>query len=311
MKTDISTIFLSGAGGYVGRNIIPTLKGNGFRVVAIVRRPVELLADETIVVDLSNATLDLKTARAGDIFIHMAAKAHDRLATEADFQRDTIEVARNVANAIAASPIRKVIHLSSIGARVAEEGHKYARLYGQMKLEAEKIFDHLAILNSCNVITIRPPLIYGSRAPGNFGLLERMISCGIPLPLGSARAERSYISVNNLVDLFRHLCVMDDGAFVAASGLAYEPSDGAPVSTRELALLIGKISGRPARLISVPHCFLRLLGGVLGRQDQVSGVLEPLTVRPVPSLKTQIGWLPPRSLTEGLEGILKSNELGT
>ena len=47
---------------------------------------------------------------------------------------------------------------------------------------------------------LRPPLVYGPGARGNFARLVALVARGVPLPLGAVRNRRSLIFVGNLVD---------------------------------------------------------------------------------------------------------------
>ena len=57
-----------------------------------------------------------------------------------------------------------------------------------------------------DIVIIRSPAIYGVNAPGNFGLIEKFIRYGIPLPVGSIDNKRSLVAIKNLVT-FITLCV--------------------------------------------------------------------------------------------------------
>ena len=53
---------------------------------------------------------------------------------------------------------------------------------------------------------IRPPLVYGPGAPGNFAHLMRVLYRGVPLPLGAVYNRRSFVAVENLVSLLDGEC---------------------------------------------------------------------------------------------------------
>ena len=55
--------------------------------------------------------------------------------------------------------------------------------------------------NRFDIVIVRPPLVYGPNAPGNFGRLVRLLSLGVPLPLGGINNVRSFIGLDNFVDL--------------------------------------------------------------------------------------------------------------
>ena len=51
------------------------------------------------------------------------------------------------------------------------------------------------------VVILRPPLVYGPNAKGNFANLVRLTNLGIPLPLSKIKNKRAFISIDNLVHL--------------------------------------------------------------------------------------------------------------
>lgn len=307
-----ATIFVSGAGGFVGQALVPQLRAAGLRVVGLTRNTPCDGCDDSIVGDLAETVPDLSRSSEGDTFIHLAAKVHDRSADEDAFMHDTVQCAQNVARAITVSPIRRVVHLSSIGARIAAENERQARLYGKAKLAAEQAFEHVFGQDGgvC-LVTLRPPAIYGPGAPGNFALLETFIRKGIPLPLGRAIAQRDYLFIDNLVELLVMLCTLPDKLFVQVGGKSFEPSDGDPVSTRDLVRRIAFLIGKRARTLPVPTSLLKFAGVVTGRQNQVSGALSPLSTRKKPSLEAIIGWKPRQSLSDGLARMYQSGKPAT
>jgi nucleoside-diphosphate-sugar epimerase len=148
-------------------------------------------------------------------------------------------------------------------------------------------------------------------------LLLKLVKSGIPLPLASVRNRRSFIYVENLVDVIA-ACLGNSKAF----GKTYLPSDGEDVSTPELIRKIAKanqsfqcseFSGsvsdkntrhsllatcHSARLFPFPESILKALGRLPGL-----GALRKLTsslyVDSEP-LRKDLGWSPRFSMDEGV-----------
>lgn len=79
------------------------------------------------------------------------------------------------------------------------------------------------------------PWFTGPGNQANFGLLLKLVKTGLPLPLASVRNRRSFIYVENLIDLIA-TCVGNPKAF----GKTYLPSDGVDLSTQELIRAIAR-----------------------------------------------------------------------
>jgi nucleoside-diphosphate-sugar epimerase len=107
--------------------------------------------------------------------------------------------------------------------------------YGRSKLAAEKAIQEELRTSGCAWTILRPPLVYGRGNQANFGLLLKLVKTGIPLPLASVCNRRSFIYVENLVDLISK-CLGNAKAF----GKVYLPSDGEDVSTPELIRAIAR-----------------------------------------------------------------------
>ena len=78
--------------------------------------------------------------------------------------------------------------------------------YAQSKYEAELELRALASETGMEVVIIRSPLVYGPRAPGNFGELVRWLDRGLPLPLGAIRNRRSLVGLDNLIGTYIREC---------------------------------------------------------------------------------------------------------
>src|SRR5207248_1936494 len=73
--------------------------------------------------------------------------------------------------------------------------------YGLSKYEAELALRDIARENGMEVVTIRPPLVYGPGVRANFRRMMQWLYRRVPLPLGSIHNRRTLLSLDNLVDL--------------------------------------------------------------------------------------------------------------
>ena len=102
--------------------------------------------------------------------------------------------------------------------------------YGKSKLKADKYLLNL-IDENFKVAIVRPPMVYGFNAPGNMKSLSKLIGTHLPLPLKNFTNKRSFIYIENLLNLI-YLLVQkkSDGIFLV--------KDKEDVSIGELSLLI-------------------------------------------------------------------------
>jgi nucleoside-diphosphate-sugar epimerase len=101
--------------------------------------------------------------------------------------------------------------------------------YALSKWEAEQALHRVAAETGLEVVILRPPLVYGAGAPGNFSQMLRVVALGIPLPFAGVKNKRDLVYVGNLVD-----ALITCGTHPTAAGNTYLVSDGEVVSTPDL-----------------------------------------------------------------------------
>jgi nucleoside-diphosphate-sugar epimerase len=249
--------------------------------------------------------------RGVDAIVHLAAIAHrSSPREEADASRlrsVNVTAVAELAAAAATLGVRRLVLLSSIGVLGADSGtaafdgsspaapHDF---YSQSKLDAEHAAEIAAAHSALELCIVRPPLVYGPNAPGNFGRLIRWLAKGTPLPLGAIHNQRSLISVWNLCDCLI-TCLSNPGAV----GTPLVVADEETISTSELLRLCARLMGRPARLLPAPAALLRLAGGILGRRADIERLCGSLVVN-TRDAYLRTGWRAPKSLPDELRRAL-------
>ncbi|SIQ38587.1 UDP-glucose 4-epimerase family protein [Marinobacterium stanieri] len=302
-------ILLTGANGFIGCNAAIELSSKPFfRVFATVRRPVQLLVDDLIVMPSIGSDTDFFEALSGQhVVIHTAARAHitthnslDPLAT---FRTVNVDGTLNLARQAAKAGVKRFIFLSSIGVNGVSNKAPFtvndrpnpSEPYAQSKWEAEQGLVHIAEQTDMEVVIIRPPLVYGANAPGNFGRLVRWVEKGIPLPLGAVHNQRTLVGLDNLVDLIR-VCIDHP----AAANQVIFAGDDEDVSTTQILRGIAEGMGKSSRLIPVPEPLLWAGASVLGKKAMAEKVLGSLQVD-ISETKRLLDWEPPYSFAEGMK----------
>jgi UDP-glucose 4-epimerase len=143
------------------------------------------------------------------------------------------------------------------------------------------------------VTVIRPPLVYGSGAKGNFNLLTRAVKSGIPLPFAAICNRRAFVSVENLNSFILHRLSNPDKKFDV-----FLLADDEQVSTPEFITRLAKAAGTPSRLFPVSSPVLNALFKVSGRLEARDSLLGSLELDVSKAAST--GWRPKVTLDEGL-----------
>lgn len=297
----MARVLVTGANGFAGAAICRHLLARGWTVRGAVRRPDAALPAgvERIMNGGLDSNTDWQQALEGvEAVVHCAARVHVLRETEADppaaFRRVNVAASRRLAEQAVEAGVDRFVFLSSVGAMVAEAQPDRASPYQRSKLEAEQALEQVVAESDMLLVMLRPPLIYGPGAPGNFARLLRLVSKGLPLPLSSIDNRRSLLFVGNLAE-----------AVEAALACTVKPvapltlCDGEDVSTAELARRLGRACGRPARLLPCPPGLLRLAGRLTGRNATVEALTGNLTVSNA-AIVEALGWSPAYTLDEGL-----------
>ncbi len=297
----MARVLVTGATGFVGSALIDRLASlDGFDPVAAVRRTGLVLpagAEQVHLRDLSELASKLDGI---DAIMHCAARVHVMSDSAVDplteFRSVNTEATLQLAEAAARAGVRRFLFLSSIKASGEETlAAPFTELtppqpetpYGQSKLEAETGLRRIAEQTGLEVVIVRPPLVYAAHAGGNFARLLRWLHRGWPLPLASVDNRRSYIALENLVDV----CVRGIVHPKAANEL-FLVSDGEDLSTPELLRTIADGMGRRAPSLPFPVPLIRLAASLLGRDEAARQVCSSLAVDSG-KVRMMLDWLPP------------------
>jgi nucleoside-diphosphate-sugar epimerase len=239
--------------------------------------------------------------------VHLAARVHVLKESArnplAEFRLVNVAGTERLARMAASAGVRRLVYVSSIKVN-GEHTHEFPfteadtpgpqDAYGLSKWEAELALLKIAAETGLEVVIVRPPLVYGPGAGGNFLRMMDWVNRGFPLPLGSIHNSRSLIYLGNLVDALV-TCVVDP----RAAGNLFLVSDGEDVSTPDLIRRLAQAIERRPLLIHFPPALLRLAGLLTGKSAEVERLLGSLRVDSS-KIRRELRWTPPFSMMQGL-----------
>jgi nucleoside-diphosphate-sugar epimerase len=201
--------------------------------------------------------------------------------------------------------VKRFIFISSIkvngeetmvgGVFTPDDSPRPSEPYSVSKHETEKALLSFALKTQLEVIIIRPPLVYGPSAKGNFATLLKCITQGIPLPLSAiTNNRRSLVSLYNLTDLI--VCCM---VHPNASNQIFLASDGEDLSTHDLILRLSKALGVVPRLFYVPPLALKASAMIFNKLDLYRRLCGSLQVD-ISKNQMLLDWNPPIPLDHGI-----------
>lgn len=309
----MTTVLVTGASGFVGRVVCEQALSLNKRVrgsYRTVRSQSQVPGGvEEFRIPSVDGDTDWSVALRGvDAIVHAAARVHvmrdSAVDPLAEFRCVNVAGTLNLARQAADAGVRRFVFISSIGVNgaetfdkpfTAEDKEAPSSPYAVSKYEAELGLQRIAQETGLEVAIIRPPLVFGPGAPGNFHKLLVAVHKGIPLPLGAIRNRRSLVGLHNLVDLIL-TCVDHPGA----ANQTFLVCDGEDLSTTVLLRRTAAALERSARLISVPTQVLRKTISLLGKAGLAQQLCGSLQVD-IAKTRGLLGWSPPTDVDEELK----------
>jgi nucleoside-diphosphate-sugar epimerase len=206
-----------------------------------------------------------------NIVMHLAGKAHDLKKTSKpeEYYQVNTELTKKVFDAFLASNSKVFITLSSVKAVADEvkgsltEEHIPIPMthYGKSKLLAEQYILSKGLPEGKRVYVLRPCMIHGPGNKGNLNLLYKLVSKGIPWPLGAFENKRSFCSIANLMFIIKEL--IENGEI--PSGV-YNVADDEALSTNEVISIFAQSQNKIPIIWKISKrsiCFVAKMGNIL------------------------------------------------
>jgi nucleoside-diphosphate-sugar epimerase len=304
-------VVVTGADGFVGRALSARLETAGCRVTRIVRAGSD--REAVAVGDLAHFSGWPNLLRNIDAVVHCAARAHvleenvpDPLA---EFRRINVAGTLRLAEAAAASGVRRFVFLSSIGVngvRTLDRPFSESDTpdptepYAISKWEAERVLVELSRRSEMRITRVRPPLIVGPGAKGNLLRLLKLVDRRVPLPLGAVRNSRSFVVLDDLCELLWR-CLTQD----AAANELFLAANAEEISTPEMIRVLAAGLGCDIRLIPVPVALLRAAAGLLGAKAPLDRLIGSLRVNGKHA-RERLDWQPRTSLSAAFSSMART-----
>lgn len=289
-------VLVTGAMGFVGRQLVDQLRHAGFEVRMASRHPERLdPASDAVLLPDFDAPAKAFEAMLRDIthVVHCAALNNDRDASEADLLAVNATLTARLAHAAALRTSGRFIYLSSsravLGAGFSGTINEATPpapqcAYGRSKREAEiRILEAYASRPS-DVTALRLPQIYGEGMKGNLATLLRMADTALPLPVAALPGMRSLMSCETAAATVLHLLTRSQPLRPA-----YVACDAPPLPIGAIIAAFRKGFGRAPRQFAMPAGLLRAAATMLGK-----GTLwDSMTATQIcdPSLLVAEGWV--------------------
>lgn len=235
-------VIITGASGFVGKNLQNYLKEKRYDVIQL---------------SLRNEVWPSYVEKEANAIIHLAGKAHDtaNASTEEVYFKVNRDLTIQLFDLFLKSDVRDFVYFSSVKA-VADTVKEvlYEDItatpftpYGKSKLEAEEYLLNRKLPAGKRLFIIRPCMIHGPGNKGNLNLLYKVVEKGIPWPLAAFHNQRSFLSIDNLNYLIEQMILNTE----IPSGI-YNFADDEALSTNELVELISQTLSKKPKFWNIP-----------------------------------------------------------
>lgn len=206
-----------------------------------------------------------------DSIFHVAAIVHknEKNLNQDLYDKVNRDLPIDLANLAKQAGVKQFIFLSSMSVYGNEEENitnntatKPSTYYGKSKLAAENGLKKLAD-DSFNLLILRPPMVYGPNATGNYTRLSKLSKLTVAFP--KINNNRSMIFIDNLMEFIKQAIDRE------LSGLSF-PQNKEYVTTSTLVKTIRQANGKKTLLTSIFNPILNQLTGI-GQFNKLFGNL--------------------------------------
>ena len=271
-------VLVLGGTGFVGTALCERLQRAGVRVTVPTRwrRAAQHLLPMPGVLpveaDVHEAAALARLLPGHDAVVNLVAILHG---SAKEFERMHVELPRQIAAACGAHGVRRVVHVSALGAATGAPSH-----YQRSKAAGEAVLQEAAAASMIDLTVLRPSVIYGAddRFLRLFVRLQRMLPV---LPLAGAGARFQPVWVRDVAAALER-CLQD----AATIGQTYEICGPDVFTLRELAQSaaqwagVAEGRGRPVLGMPGPLAWLQALAmerlpGTLMSRDNLDSMKVP------------------------------------
>ncbi len=298
------SFLITGSTGFVGQRLCERVQEK----VCVVREEQQLYSNIFKIDSLNSETCWEGAFRGVTAILHLAGLAHNKNASYEEYHQVNVEGTVKLAKEAANASVKRFVFISSIGVCGSNtckvpfssgQAPKPDSLYSRSKLQAEIELQSISKESGMELVIIRPPMVYGVDAPGNFNLLKMVVRVTPVLPFGITNNRRDFISVENLVDL-----IIECAVNPAAAGGLFLASDGDSVSTKDFTNAIAKGIGKKVVQLPIPPIFFKWFLSFLGKKAIYNQLFGDLEIDSSDLIEV-LNWRPPFTMLQMMEKLNK------
>ena len=270
-------ILVTGAGGFIGRQVCKSLRAMGLCVYGLSRR-VSLGDGGELIGDVKSVDASLLKRLQIDTIVHCAGLTprSNRDANSPIFESNVSDTEHLGRQAIIAG-VKRFVFISSakVLGEFTSKGDVFCQhttpfprtKYASSKLASERVLERLAFEADMVTVILRPPVVYGLEAKGKLGIILWLLKIRLPIFLPRNEALFSIISLEKLVD-YICICIWHP----AVKNQTFLVSDEIDVTLHDLVHTLSTLVERKARVFLIPPRLLAVVFICIGQAQLLKRV---------------------------------------
>lgn len=268
-------VVITGSSGFIGSKLVKCFEDNGWLVHRFpsISHEISLIND---VVDNFFSALNDKV----DLIVHCAGVLNSKFPEQFVIDSNVNFTTVLAANYLSRNPNGHFIFLSSFSVFEASEQvinsnslSAPSSLYGISKMLAEEALYELTKMHpSASILSLRPPVVFGSGHKSFLRFIDIFVERGFPLPLKGFDIKRAMVS---LEDLANFIVEMSSGLQVGFNVMV------PPCSNLSIAQYLYKANHTSKRhfyLFWVPSVLFKILFFISNRPEMYRSLSKPVSV---------------------------------
>ncbi|MDX1739893.1 MAG: NAD(P)-dependent oxidoreductase [Rhodothermales bacterium] len=317
-------IFVTGAGGFIGRELCDHLVAKGHTVTGLdISYPDDSAGPRPNmhVGDYRDIPMVKDLVAGHDAVIHLASAHLDVSLSEQDYRDINVGGLRGLLSLCSDAGVRRFCHVSSVSvygnlatwpATESTECHPQS-IYGETKLAGETVVQSHPSESEMTTVILRPAWVYGATCPRTRRLI-RAIRKGTFVIFGRGQNVRHPIYIKDMLHAFD--LVLEDGAVHGEVLITGGPEI---VTTRQLVDTVCDVFELRRRPVRLPMWMGSLAARVIEAGSTAVGARPPVSHRTleffntnngfdISKARTRAGFEPQFTLREGLSEIRSALE---
>lgn len=302
-------IFVLGANGFLGSAICDYFLDIGQSFIPVTRNGVSKYSPNGLSLpDFEGSILDVNGEHT--VIVNAIGSAHkDQRTVRANpqvFYEANERIVERLAKIALKAKVKRFIQISSIGvlgkncrALISQDSlPQPVEPYALSKHRAELILKRIFSENLKELVIVRPTMVYGVEAKGNFARLKRLVATNLPLPLRGLKNRKGFISDKNLASFLYTLCLSTN-----VSQVVYNVSDLETLTMEKFIMELVEQSNSKSMVFYMPKAVLKFLMIILGKSDTYSKLTEDFQVD-MRNVLIETKWKPVETQRQALKRVL-------